>query len=50
VETVSRLVEDRALRKRLGGTARADVAERFHLRQWNEGLSRVFEQVYPRPA
>lgn len=58
VETVSRLVEDRKLRARLGRTARADVETRFNMAQWNEGLKAAFdraresgaEDIRPAPA
>ena len=49
VESVSRLVESRALRRRLGATARADVEQRFSLTQWNDELRKVFEQTSPSP-
>ena len=40
VEAVSRLVEDRALRKRLGRTARQDVQANYSPERWNN--------IYPR--
>lgn len=43
VDAVSRLVEDRQLRARLGRTARADVEARFNTRQWNRGLKTAFD-------
>jgi glycosyltransferase involved in cell wall biosynthesis len=43
VAAVSRLVEDRGLRARLGRTARADVAERFTVEGWNRGLKAAFD-------
>jgi glycosyltransferase involved in cell wall biosynthesis len=45
VESVSRLVEDRPLRRRLGRQARADVAARHGVAQWNERLKAVFDRV-----
>jgi len=48
VESISRLVEDRALRRRLATTARADVEQRFNLKRWNEGLGAIFEQAQTR--
>jgi glycosyltransferase involved in cell wall biosynthesis len=45
VESVSRLVEDSKLRRRLGKQARADVAARHSVAQWNERLKAVFDQV-----
>jgi glycosyltransferase involved in cell wall biosynthesis len=53
VDAVSRLVEDRQLRRRLGETARADVSSKYSLEQWNRGLKAVFDRVHdadaPRP-
>jgi hypothetical protein len=45
VESVSRLVEDRVLRHRLGEQARADVEARHGVSQWNDRLKGVFDQV-----
>ena len=45
VEAVSRLVEDRTLRGRLGLSARADVETKYTLAQWNEGLKEVFDRA-----
>jgi glycosyltransferase involved in cell wall biosynthesis len=45
VEAVSRLVEDRALRARLGRAARADVDTKYTLAQWNRGLKAVFDRA-----
>jgi len=45
VEAVSRLVEDRELRRRLGHMARHDVETRYNLRLWNERLKEVFDQT-----
>jgi glycosyltransferase involved in cell wall biosynthesis len=45
VEAVSRLVEDRALRKRLGLTARRDVETRYSLERWNRGLKEAFDRA-----
>ena len=43
IEAVSRLVEDRQLRARLGRTARADVATRFNMANWNQGMKTAFD-------
>jgi len=45
VEAVSRLVEDRKLRARLGRTARADVETRYTAEQWNRGLKAAFDRA-----
>jgi glycosyltransferase involved in cell wall biosynthesis len=45
VESVSRLVEDRELRARLGRTARADVETKYNLAQWNEALKTAFDRA-----
>jgi glycosyltransferase involved in cell wall biosynthesis len=45
VEAVSRLVEDRALRKRLGQTARRDVQTNYTLERWNQSLKEVFDRA-----
>jgi len=47
VLAVSRLVEDRELRARLGRTARADVATQYDTAQWNTGLKEIFDRVVP---
>ena len=43
VEAVSRLVEDRELRRRLGRAARADVETRYNLANWNQGMKAAFD-------
>ena len=43
VEQVSRLVEDIALRQRLGAAARAVVQTKYNLTRWNESLRTVFD-------
>lgn len=43
VTAVSRLVEDRKLRKRLGRTARLDVQTTYNLERWNEGLRQALD-------
>jgi glycosyltransferase involved in cell wall biosynthesis len=48
VEAVSRLVEDHELRRRLGRAARKDVETLYSLRQWNEGLKKIFDQALSR--
>jgi glycosyltransferase involved in cell wall biosynthesis len=45
VEAVSRLVEDRELRRRLGRTARADVEAKYNMEQWNRTLQTVFDRA-----
>jgi glycosyltransferase involved in cell wall biosynthesis len=43
VEAVSRLIEDRELRRRLGRTARLDVQNTYNLEQWNRGLKQALD-------
>ncbi len=43
VEAVSRLVEDRLLRRRLGRTARQDVGAHFNLNRWNQGVKQALD-------
>jgi glycosyltransferase involved in cell wall biosynthesis len=45
VESVSRLVEDRMLRRRLGMTARRDVETKHNLENWNQGLKSALDCV-----
>ncbi len=45
VEAVSRLVEDRQLRARLGRTARQDVETKFNLKRWNAALKTAFDRA-----
>ena len=45
IESVSLLVEQRAVRKRLGHAARADVATRYTLTQWNAALKAAFDKA-----
>jgi glycosyltransferase involved in cell wall biosynthesis len=45
IEAVSRLVEDSALRRRLGRTAREDVQNTYTLEGWNRGLKDVFDKI-----
>ncbi|MBI1918175.1 MAG: glycosyltransferase family 4 protein [Planctomycetes bacterium] len=45
VEAVSRLVEDRKLRARLGRAARADVETKYTPEQWNRGLKAAFDRA-----
>jgi glycosyltransferase involved in cell wall biosynthesis len=45
IEAVSRLVEDPALRRRLGRTARREVETKYSLERWNQGLKAVFDRV-----
>ncbi|MFO0878822.1 MAG: glycosyltransferase family 4 protein [Gemmataceae bacterium] len=50
IEAVSRLVEDRQLRARLGRAARSDVETRYNLDNWNAGLKRAFDQALGRKS
>jgi glycosyltransferase involved in cell wall biosynthesis len=43
VEAVSRLVEDPALRARLGRAARAEVEAKYTLEQWNRGMKTALD-------
>jgi glycosyltransferase involved in cell wall biosynthesis len=45
VEAVSRLVEDRELRIRLGRTARADVEANYTMEKWNRALQAAFDRA-----
>jgi hypothetical protein len=45
VQTLSELVEDRQHCRRLGQVARQEVARRFTLDHWNQGLRRVLDQA-----
>ncbi|MFO0844800.1 MAG: glycosyltransferase [Gemmataceae bacterium] len=45
VEAVSRLVEDRPLRARLGRAARADVETKYSLARWNAALKVAFDKA-----
>jgi glycosyltransferase involved in cell wall biosynthesis len=45
IKAVSRLVENRSLRRRLGRTARHDVETKFNLERWNLGLKDVFDRA-----
>jgi glycosyltransferase involved in cell wall biosynthesis len=45
VIAISRLVEDRELRARLGREARADVETKYNLAQWNEGLRSALDRA-----
>jgi glycosyltransferase involved in cell wall biosynthesis len=45
VEAVSRLVEDRALRQRLGLAARRYVETSYNLERWNRGLKEAFDRA-----
>jgi glycosyltransferase involved in cell wall biosynthesis len=46
VEAVSRLVEDRELRRRLGRAGRADVETKYNLEQWNRGLQAALNKAH----
>jgi glycosyltransferase involved in cell wall biosynthesis len=50
VEAVSRLVEDRELRRRLGRAARHDVETKYNLDQWNQGLKEALDRALGVPA
>jgi glycosyltransferase involved in cell wall biosynthesis len=45
VRAVSRLVEEPALRRRLGRTARRDVETTYNLERWNAGLKEIFDRA-----
>jgi glycosyltransferase involved in cell wall biosynthesis len=45
VESVSLLIEQRAVRKRLGAAARADAATRFTPGRWNAALKAAFDKA-----
>jgi glycosyltransferase involved in cell wall biosynthesis len=45
VDAVSRLVEDRDLRARLGRAARNDVETKYTVERWNQNLKNVFDQA-----
>ncbi|MBN9118165.1 MAG: glycosyltransferase [Planctomycetes bacterium] len=45
VEAVSRLVEDAALRRRLGRAARSDVREKYNSEVWNRGLQAALDRA-----
>jgi glycosyltransferase involved in cell wall biosynthesis len=45
VESVSLLIEDRALRNRLGDAARADVETKYTLDRWNAALKAAFDKA-----
>ena len=44
VDAVSRLVEDRQLRSRLGRTARKDVETRYNVEQWNRAMKAALDR------
>ena len=45
IESVALLVEQRAVRARLGRAARADIATRYTLDQWNGALKTAFDKA-----
>jgi glycosyltransferase involved in cell wall biosynthesis len=45
VEAVSRLVEEPALRRRLGRAARQDVEQNYSLERWNQGLKEALDKA-----
>lgn len=50
VEAVSRLVEDRALRRRLGRAARRDVETHYSPERWNQGLKEALDKALGVPV
>jgi glycosyltransferase involved in cell wall biosynthesis len=50
VEEISRLVEDRQLRQRLGRAARRDVETTFNLERWNRGLKELLDRAQVDPS
>jgi len=48
VEAVSRLVEDREMRQRLGRAARRDVETNYTLERWNQGLKAALDRALGR--
>jgi glycosyltransferase involved in cell wall biosynthesis len=50
IDAISTLVEDHALRRRLGRQARQDVAERYNLENWNRGLKAALDRAVGRAA
>jgi hypothetical protein len=46
VEAISRLVEDRELRRRLGHNGRSDVQNTYNLENWNRGLKHALDQAF----
>lgn len=47
VEAVSRLVEDRNLRRRLGRAARQDVQSTYTVAQWNRAIKAALDKAHP---
>ncbi len=45
VVAISRLVEDRQLRARLGRTARSEVEKKYTMEQWNQTLKTAFDRA-----
>jgi glycosyltransferase involved in cell wall biosynthesis len=45
VDAISRLVEDAALRRRLGHRARMDVQKKYNLEQWNAALKLALDNA-----
>jgi glycosyltransferase involved in cell wall biosynthesis len=45
VETISMLIEDHELRRRLGRQARHDVRTRYNLENWNRGLKEALDRA-----
>ena len=48
VNTVSRLVEDRMLRRNLGLTARRDVETTYNMERWNQGFKAALDKALGR--
>jgi glycosyltransferase involved in cell wall biosynthesis len=49
VDAVSRLVEDRSLRQRLGLAGRRDVETKYTLERWNQGVKEVLDRATGQP-
>lgn len=45
VDSLSALIEDKALRKRIGQNGRKDVETKFSIDNWNRGLKEAFDQA-----
>jgi glycosyltransferase involved in cell wall biosynthesis len=50
VDAISRLVEDAALRRRLGHAARKDVEEKYNMEQWNAALKAALDKALAFPG
>ena len=45
IDSVSRLVEEHELRRRIGRAGRADVEQKYTLAKWNEGLKSALDKA-----